>query len=35
MDNIKIVRLQNGEDIIANYQEDEGEGGEGKRKSPC
>jgi hypothetical protein len=26
MDNIKIVRLQNGEDIIANYQEDEGEG---------
>jgi hypothetical protein len=26
MDNIKIVRLQNGEDIIANYQEDDGEG---------
>ena len=26
MNNIKIVRLQNGEDIIANYQEDDGEG---------
>ena len=26
MDNIKIVRLQSGEDIIANYQEDDGEG---------